>query len=147
VRVYHTGEYAPLLRRAARLAVKNERLAYPCVMDVSVISNEEMRNINKKQRGADKTTDVLSFPMWDAGENPIPEPDTGRVYIGDVLISQKHAEAQAKDYGHSTERELAYLAVHGTLHLLGYDHETEWERAVMRKKEETVMEKLRLVRQ
>ena len=144
VRVYNAGDYKFLLRRAARAAVKQERLPYPCLMEAVLIPDDEMREINRIQRGADKVTDVLSFPMRNPGDKP--DPDTGRVYIGDVLISEKRAQKQAEEYGHSFERELAYLTAHGALHLLGYDHETEWDRAVMRKKEEAVMEKLGLLR-
>jgi probable rRNA maturation factor len=144
VRVYCAPEYKALLRRAARLAVKNERPPFPCMMEVAIIPDGEMRELNKFQRGKNKVTDVLSFPM----RTPVdpPDPDTGRVYIGDVLISLKRAKKQAKEYGHSVERELAYLAAHGALHLMGYDHQTEWDRAFMRKKEETVMERLGLTR-
>ncbi|MCL2003623.1 MAG: rRNA maturation RNase YbeY [Oscillospiraceae bacterium] len=144
IRAYDAGEFTPLLRRAARFAVKNERLPDPCVMDISFVSDNEMRGLNRLQRGVNKTTDVLSFPMRTPGDRP--DPDTGRVYIGDVLISVRRAAKQAKEYGHSIERELAYLAAHGTLHLLGYDHELEWDRAVMRKKEDAVMERLGLLR-
>ncbi|MDR0325297.1 MAG: rRNA maturation RNase YbeY [Oscillospiraceae bacterium] len=144
VRVYDAGDDKALLRRAARLAVKNERLPFPCVMDVILISDREMRELNRMRRGVNKVTDVLSFPMWNPGDKP--DPDTGRVYIGDVLIAKKRAKKQAKEYNHSLERELAYLTAHGALHLLGFDHETDWDRAVMRKKEEAVMERLGLLR-
>ena len=144
VLVYDAGEYKTLLRRAARLAVKNERLPDPCLMEVSLISDNEMRGLNRMRRGVNRVTDVLSFPMKNPGDGP--DPDTGRVYIGDVLISKKRAKKQAREYGHSVGRELGYLAAHGALHLLGYDHETEWDRAVMRKKEDAVMERLGLPR-
>ncbi|MDR0292648.1 MAG: rRNA maturation RNase YbeY [Oscillospiraceae bacterium] len=144
VLVYGAGDYKTLLRRAARAAVKNERLPHPCMMEVVLVPDHEMRSLNRVQRGVDRVTDVLSFPMKNPGDRP--DPDTGRIYIGDVLISKKRAGKQAREYGHSLERELAYLTAHGALHLLGYDHEGEWDRAVMRKKEEAVMEKLRLSR-
>jgi probable rRNA maturation factor len=144
IRVYDAREYTPLLRRAARLALKSERPPEPCVMDVICITDGEMRELNRMRRGVDHTTDVLSFPMRDPGDPP--DPDTGFLYIGDVLISKKRAEEQAAEYGHSLARELAYLTAHGTLHLLGYDHKREWDRAVMRKKEEAIMERMGLLR-
>jgi probable rRNA maturation factor len=144
VRIYDAGEYKILLRRAARLAVKNERLPDPCVLDIILISDREMQELNHMRRGKNAVTDVLSFPMRNPGDKP--DPDTGRIYLGDILISAKRAGEQALEYGHSLRREIAYLAVHGTLHLLGYSHESEWDRAVMRKKEEAVMERLGLLR-
>ena len=146
VRSYAPEQYAPLLRRAARLAVKGERLPFPCMVEVSVISNEKIRQINKERRGIDKVTDVLSFPALEHGEIPAPDPDTGRVFLGEILIAYSQTITQALKYKHSPEREFAYLAAHGALHLLGCDHETEWDRAVMRQKEETVMERLGLLR-
>jgi probable rRNA maturation factor len=139
-------ELVPLLRRSVRLAVKHEGLDYPCTVEVSIVSNEQIRKVNREQRGIDKTTDVLSFPMWEANEEPVPDPDSGRVHLGVILIAYGKAMVQARKNKHSREREFGYLAAHGTLHLLGYDHDGEWRRAVMRKKEEDVMERMRLLR-
>ena len=141
-----SADHTTLLRRAVRGAVKNERLGYPCVADVFMVSDKELREVNRERRGGDKTTDVLSFPARSPEEFPLPDPDTGRVFLGDILISEERAAAQALEYGHPVEREIAYLAAHGALHLMGYDHESEWDRAVMRRKEEAVMEKLGLSR-
>ncbi len=146
VRVIRAGEYATLLRRAVRVAVKNERLGVPCMVDIFLISDEDIRAVNKERRGIDQITDVLSFPAWNPDEPPFPDPDTGRFFLGDILVALDRAYRQALSYGHSAEREIAYLAAHGALHLMGYDHEGEWERAVMRRKEEAVMEKLELPR-
>ena len=140
VRVKDAYEYTSLLRRAARTAVKAERLHCRGMVDVTLISDTEIRELNRIHRGIDKVTDVLSFPM------PNEVDPTGRVFLGDVLISKKRAEEQAGDYGHSLERELAFLTVHGALHLLGYDHETERERAEMRGREDFIMEKLGVLR-
>ena len=146
VRARAAVQSVTLLRKCVRLAVKNERLPYPCLTDVFLVSNETIRAANKERRGVDKVTDVLSFPAWDPGGEAVPDPDTGRVFLGDILIAYGQAMTQARRYKHSAGRELGYLAAHGALHLLGYDHETEWDRAVMRKKEEDVMEKLGLPR-
>jgi probable rRNA maturation factor len=108
-----------------------------------MISGAEMRRLNHSRRGVDKVTDVLSFPM---GKDTPPDIDTGRVFLGDVLISMGIAEKQAGEYGHSLERELAFLTVHGVLHLLGYDHIAETERAAMREREEYIMERIGLFR-
>jgi probable rRNA maturation factor len=141
VRVYDAKECAPLLRRAARTAAKCERSRVPTSIDVALVSDCEIRELNRTHRGIDKVTDVLSFPMSD---DPAPN---GRRFLGDVLICESAAQKQAEEYGHSFERELAFLTVHGVLHLLGYDHGTESERAVMREREEYIMERLGLFRQ
>jgi len=110
-------------------------------VDVTLITDAEIQELNRTHRGIDKVTDVLSFPMPAETDRA-----TGRVLLGDVLICENIAQKQAEEYGHSFERELAFLAVHGVLHLLGYDHETEPERAVMREREEYIMERLGLFR-
>lgn len=90
-----------------------------------LIDDEEMHHLNLTFRGEDKTTDVLSF------NQDLQDPETGRLYLGDILISLPQAIKQAAEHEHSTEDEVSFLAIHGTLHLLGYDHYTEEEKAVM----------------
>jgi len=121
---------------------------YATQVDIFILSDMAMRKANRLYRDVDKPTDVLSFPAinWQAGEGPAPDIDTGRVFLGDVLISIDRAAAQAAAYGHSLARELGFLAVHGTLHLLGYDHETEEGRVFMRAREEAVLERRGLSR-
>jgi len=100
-------------------------------------------------------TDVLSFPtvsgyLKDAGKRELlglTDPETGAVEIGDLIICVDRAKEQAEEYGHSVRREIGYLSAHGTLHLLGYDHETEDERAVMREKEEKALAQCCLTRE
>jgi rRNA maturation RNase YbeY len=99
-----------------------------------------IRAVNFEQRGIDKATDVLSFPM---GTTDIA---TGRLFLGDVIVSLPRAVEQSKEYGHGYDRELCYLAVHGALHLLGHDHKDDQDRRVMREAEERVMGKLGLGR-
>jgi probable rRNA maturation factor len=99
-----------------------------------------IRAVNHRQRGIDKTTDVLSFPI---GTTDI---TTGRVFLGDIVISLPRAVEQSREYGHGYDRELCYLAVHGTLHLLGYDHKDAMDQRAMREAEERVMDKLGLGR-
>ena len=133
----------------------------PLLLELVFVSEEEIRALNARERNVDAVTDVLSFPAdnFKAGE-PIfadghpdcVEPAAGRwgrarLYLGSVVICKERAKEQAEEYGHSYERELCYLAVHGVLHCLGYDHETEEERREMREKEEAVMQKLGLKRE
>jgi probable rRNA maturation factor len=146
VRAFDAEPFAPLLRRCVRLAVKNERLPFPCMADVFLVTNTHICAVNKERRGVDKVTDVLSFPALNPGEKPFPDPGNGRVFLGDILIACDQAVIQARKNRHSVERELGYLAAHGALHLMGYEHETEWDRAVMRQKEENVMERMGLKR-
>lgn len=114
-----------------------------------VVGDEAMRDFNLEHRGQDKPTDVLSFPLLEPGAEITQadiDPETGEVVLGDIVLSLPAAERQAAEYGHSLAREAAYLAVHGTLHLLGYDHEAEDEGELMRKLEESVLEAIGLSR-
>ena len=120
------------------------------------ISAEEIRSLNARERGVDRVTDVLSFPAMDGikGKTILArehidcvQPENGRVFLGSVVICEERAREQAEDYGHSFERELYYLAAHGLLHCLGYDHETEEEKREMRAREEEIMEKMNLKRE
>ena len=132
-----------LIRKVIRTALAAERVDFPCEVDVRVTNDDTIHQINREMRQVDRATDVLSFPMFDLtpGELPDPEmdadPGTGLVPLGDMVISWEHVAAQAKEYGHSNRRELAYLVVHSVLHLLGYDHLDEGvEKARMRAREE-----------
>ena len=112
-----------------------------------IVDADEIKELNRVYRGEDKVTDVLSFGMTerheDEPEYEVPEPDN---MLGDIVICMEKVLAQAQEYGHSPERELAYLTVHGVLHLLGYDHEDESERTLMRSMEDKLMEGLDLKR-
>ena len=108
------------------------------IMTITFTTPEEIRKINKKYRKIDKATDVLSFPMFE--KNEIANLDnTNEDILGDMVISIERVEEQAKEYGHSFERELAYMVVHSFYHLLGYDHMTEEDKKEMREKEENVL--------
>lgn len=141
-------EYAGLLRQVIPAALAAQGVEAPCEVDVLFTDDEGIHAINLEQRGVDRPTDVLSFPMFDLspGEKPGEEhedPDTGLVPLGDMCISLERAAAQAEEYGHSVERELSYLAVHSVLHLLGYDHMDEGPmKAQMRRREEHILEGL-----
>ena len=118
-------------------------------ISITLTTPAEIRKINNEFRNIDKETDVLSFPMFEkneldsmikAGCNEIPET------IGDIIISVDRVKEQAEEYGHSFERELAYMVVHGFYHLMGYDHMVEEDKVKMRAKEENVLNMLNIIR-
>lgn len=139
------GEYEPLLRRVICAALREQQVSVPCEVNVLVTDDQEIHAINLEQRDVDRATDVLSFPMFDLQPGELPDedwadPDTGLVPLGDMVISLERCRTQALEFGHSTERELSYLAVHSTLHLLGYDHMDEGEqKKQMREREEIIL--------
>jgi probable rRNA maturation factor len=113
------------------------------VLSLHLVSDSTIRGLNAEHRARDAVTDVLSFPLLEPGfVLPVGEP----VNLGDVVVSYPRAVAQADEFGHSVEREVAYLVAHGVLHVLGYDHEEEAERERMRHKEEEVLQPLGFVR-
>ena len=146
-------EYADLLRQVIPAALEAEGVAVPWEVDVLFTDDEGIHQINLEQREVDRPTDVLSFPMFDLrpGEHPTGEdadPGTGLVPLGDMVISLERAQAQGEEYGHGTRREVAYLAVHSVLHLLGYDHMDEGPmKAQMRAREEAILEQLGITRE
>ena len=141
-----------LIRRTIRTALAAEGMELPCEVDVLLTGDEGIHQISRDMRNVDRPTDVLSFPEFDLkpGELPTAEdadPGTGLIPLGDMVLSMERVKAQAKEYGHSNRRELAYLAVHSVLHLLGYDHMDEGEmKAQMRTREEAIMAVLGLER-
>ncbi len=146
--------FQSLIEKVLEKGAELEHIPFDAEVSICFTDNEEIRQINYEQRGIDKATDVLSFPMlelipgeeYQVGPEDL-DPETGRVYLGDIVISSERAEEQAKEYGHSIERETAFLAIHSLLHLLGYDHMEEEERQVMRKHEEAVLTALSLTRE
>lgn len=116
------------------LVVEGRDLNYE--ISLSFVTNEEIKNLNKEYRNVDAVTDVLSFPM---------EEDSNGFYtpmLGDIVISTDRAFQQSREYGHSFSREISYLTAHSMFHLMGYDHETEEEKKIMRAKEKEVMRSL-----
>lgn len=135
-----------LIRRACNAVLKLENFEGPAEINVTFVDDEEIRQLNHKYRNIDASTDVLSFPMGKDGQYDI-NPETGLKMLGEVVISIPHAVSQANEYGHSLQREIAFLTVHSVLHLLGYDHSNGGIEAVrMREKEETVLTQLGLPR-
>lgn len=108
--------------------------------------DETLRRLNRTYRGLDQPTDVLSFGQMEPSAAPFVSPPDTTLHLGDIIISYPRAVAQAAVCGHSRERELAYLLVHGLLHLLGYDHADERDYAHMRNAEERILERLGLGR-
>ena len=141
-----------LIRRAIRTALAAEGMELPCEIDVRITNDRGIHEINREMRQVDAPTDVLSFPMFDLTPGELPDeydadPATGLIPLGDMCLSMERVAAQAKEYGHSNRRELAYLVVHSVLHLLGYDHLDEGEeKAKMRGREEAIMTLLQLSR-
>ena len=133
------------LRTVAARALRLEELAQPAELGVLLTDDEEVRRLNRQHRGIDTTTDVLSFPVEGSGEG-FPAPPGGVWWLGDVVVSYPQAVRQAADYGHSIEREMAFLVVHGILHLLSYDHYLPAEEARMQARQEAVLGSLGLRR-
>ena len=136
-----------LVREAIEATLDYEQYGNPCEVSVTFVDNEEIRDLNKKFRGIDKATDVLSFPLTDFDGGDEPPTDEPFISLGDIVISLERAREQAEEFGHSFERECAFLCVHSMLHLLGYDHEYEEERAEMRLREEKALSALSLTRE
>ena len=141
------------IRKVIRTALAAEGMAIPCEVDVLLTDDENIHAINLEMRQVDRPTDVLSFQEFDLhpGELPAEEdadPGTGLVPLGDMVISMEHVAAQAKEYGHSQRRELAYLVTHSVLHLLGYDHLDEGPmKRQMRAREEAILAELGITRE
>ena len=140
------------IRKVIRTALAAEGMELPCEIDVRITNDSGIHEINREMRQVDAPTDVLSFPMFDLMPGELPDeydadPATGLIPLGDMCLSMERVMAQAKEYGHSNRRELAYLVVHSVLHLLGYDHLDEGEeKAKMRSREEAIMALLQLSR-
>lgn len=135
-----------LIRRCCNAVLVNEQFMGPAEISVTIVDDEQIHELNLKHRNIDASTDVLSFPLGENGVYDV-NPETGAQLLGDIVISIEHAVKQAKVYGHSLDREIAFLTVHSMLHLLGYDHEAGGLELVhMREREEAVLTQLGLVR-
>ena len=144
---------ARLVKKSVTAALLAEGVTVPARVEVMLTDDEDIHAINLENRGVDRPTDVLSFPMNEltpgdfCAEGCEMDYETGEIMLGDMVISIPRCEAQAAEYGHSYEREVSYLAVHSTLHLLGYDHVDEGEdKKKMRAREDAIMEILGIPR-
>ena len=141
------------IRKVIRTALAAEGVTAACEVDVLLTDDENIRAINRDMREVDRATDVLSFPEFDLAPGGVPteedaDPGTGLVPLGDMVISMEHVAAQAREYGHSQRRELAYLVTHSVLHLLGYDHLDEGPmKRQMREREEAILAELGITRE
>lgn len=131
--------YKEMIKKVLKKCFEIEKLENKNLYVNVVLTNaKNIKSINKEHRGIDKETDVLSFPMFEKDEIANLD-NTNEDILGDMVISIERVEEQAKEYGHSFERELAYMVVHSFYHLLGYDHMTEKDKKEMREKEENVL--------
>ena len=114
--------FKTVIRRAILATLEHESFPYDAEVSVTLCDNEYIRALNKEYRGKDSHTDVLSFPIYDNGEFDLGECISGAV-LGDIVISLERAAEQARELGNTFLYEIAFLVIHSTLHLLGYDHE------------------------
>jgi probable rRNA maturation factor len=135
-----------LIRRTILETLDYEGMENDAEVSVTFVDDDGIRELNKKFRNLDKPTDVLSFPLLDyEGESEEPFFDELCHNLGDIVISLERAMAQANEFGHSFEREVAFLTAHSMLHLLGYDHElSEEDDADMRRRQNDIMERMGL---
>ena len=143
------ARFQALLEKTALACLTAEGIEIPAYAQVRVTGDEEIQEINRDYRGIDRATDVLSFPSTDCrpgrtlGQCPkklMRERDeTGRCFLGDIIISLPHAQAQAREYGHPLEREMCYLTAHALFHLMGYDHMNDADKERMRAMEEKAL--------
>ncbi len=140
-----TDELEALIHRAISEALRAEDIDFDCAVSLTYTDNAGIRELNREHRGKDAATDVLSFPMFDPDTEEIYAVDGAPAELGDIVLSLERAKEQAEEFGHSFERETAFLCVHSVLHLLGYDHErSEDEDILMREKQRAVMRALGL---
>ena len=156
-------DYEKIAREVILQALEEEGCPYECEIGLTLVNDDSIREINKEYRNIDRSTDVLSFPML---EYPAPadfdfleeaddsasaddsfNPDTGELMLGDIIISVDHVMAQAEQYGHSIQREYAFLIAHSMLHLMGFDHMTPEEAQVMETEQEKILTPLGYIRE
>ena len=155
-RIFSDGEFpaenTEALEKALQGFVKTD---VTLVVEISFVDGEEIRRLNREMRNIDKVTDVLSFPALDdvkgqeikGEDHPFEMDENGELLIGSIAICEDRAKEQAEEYGHSYNRELHYLIVHGIMHCLGYDHMTDDEKAEMREQEEFILGKMGITRE
>ena len=146
-----------VIRNVISQAIEDEGCPYDYQVNVVLTDDDSICEINREERALDRATDVLSFPMafyaapadFDGLEeqDDVFDPETGEYMLGDIMISVDHVRAQAKEYGHSEKRELAFLTAHSMLHLMGYDHESDEERCEMEEKQEAILQHLGITRE
>ena len=133
-----------LIEKTAKAALEYEHFTDNTEISVTIVSLDDIHKINLEHRGIDRPTDVLSFPLIDFTRDKLPENE--KVYLGDIVLCYDKVLSQAKEYGHSVERELAFLTAHSMLHLMGYDHMVPDEEKVMFAKQEEILAGIGLTR-
>ena len=142
--------YEEIIKKVVEQCFKEEKIEKSKLyISITLTNPEHIHEINKQYRNVDRATDVLSFPMFE--KNDIDEKIKNNDFehedvLGDIVISIPKVEEQAKEYGHSFERELSYMVVHGFYHLMGYDHIKEEDKKEMRPKEEKILNDLKIIR-
>lgn len=146
------------IKKMIDFTLKEEKLKVDYEISVIFIDNDEIKKLNKKFRNIDRVTDVLSFPMLEYDKGKVYKQiylnhifndydlDNGKLVLGDIALSLERAMEQSNEFGHGFQREVCYLLIHSVLHLLGYDHMDEEEKAIMRKNEEYILNKFNLNR-
>ena len=133
------ASYEDTMKSIASLALKKEGFEDNYEVGLTYVSKDEIKDLNREYRDIDKVTDVLSFPL-------IEDFSSDETLLGDVVISYEVAEEQAKDYGHSLEREIMFLFTHSILHLLGYDHIEDEDRVIMEERQREILDELKITR-
>ena len=150
LKIDENTEYEKTVKKVLEKCSEEEGLMdSKLIITVTFTNPEEIRKINKKYRKIDKATDVLSFPMFEKEELEQKIASKDFLYedmLGDLIISIEKVKEQAIEYGHSFERELSYMLVHGFYHLMGYDHIEEEDKKKMRPKEEKILNELKITR-
>lgn len=136
-----------LIHRVVKQALEMQSVTADVELSIVITDNENIRKINKEFRDKDMATDVLSFPGYEPTEIENIKTSDELMVIGDIIISKEKVIEQAEEFENTFEREFAYLLVHGILHLLGYDHIEEADKAVMRKEEERILGELNITRE
>ncbi len=150
-------DYKALANDVISYTIEREKFPYEAEINLTLVDEDTIRAINLEYRGIDRSTDVLSFPMLDyeapgafegIGEDVVDNfnPDTGEVILGDIILCVPKIYAQAEEFGHSVKREFAFLIVHSMLHLFGYDHMEQKEAAFMEKRQEEILNEMKIQR-
>jgi len=144
-------EYEKTIEQVLKECYKEEKLENSkLIITITLTTPSKIRKINNEYRQIDRATDVLSFPMFEKSELDKKIENNDFLYediLGDIIISVEKVKEQAEEYGHSFERELSYMVVHGFYHLMGYDHIEEKDKVIMRPKEEKILNKLGITRE
>lgn len=150
-------DYYDIIEKVVMMCLEVEGFPYETEISILLTDDKEIQELNKKYRGKDAPTDVLSFPaleykkagdfsfLDEAGDEYF-NPETGELILGDIVISVDRAISQAEEYGHSVVREIAFLTAHSMFHLMGYDHMTDEERLIMEDKQNKVLDELKIFR-